>query len=64
MKEVPRKVKYAIRMLEFHTRLVAKYTKIINNYMEDCKKVNSKLNKNIVEQHENNYTIYDYIDEE
>ena len=31
MKEVPKKIRYAIRMLEFHARLVAKYTKIIND---------------------------------
>ncbi len=33
-KDVPNKVKYAIKMLAFHTRLVNQYTNTINKYIE------------------------------
>ena len=66
MNDVPKKVKYAIRMIKFHTRLIAKYTKIINDYSDDCKKISNKsvnrINKN--EQCEINYTIYDFLEVE
>lgn len=65
-KEIPNKVKYAIRMLAFHTRLVNQYTNTINKYIEknnrECKKqIDRLINK---ESNDNQCTIYDFIEEE
>lgn len=67
MKELPKNVAYAVRMLSFHTRLVKKYTNIINKYATNCENNSKKkIDKVISEPYEieNNFTIYDFIGEE
>lgn len=66
MKELPKNVSYAIRMLAFHIKLVNQYTNTINKYIEknsrDCKKqIDRLINR---ESSDNQCTIYDFIEEE
>lgn len=67
MNSLPKNVAYAIRMLSFHTRLVKKYTSIINRYVTKCES-NSKKHIDKIEselyQEECNLTIYDFIGKE
>ncbi len=67
MKELPKNVAYAVRMLSFHTRLVKKYTNIINKYVSKCENSSKKnIDKVQSETYEtdNRFTIYDFIGEE
>lgn len=46
MKKINKKVMYAIRMYEFHSRLLSKWLGIIENYFKENNLIVSK-NKNI-----------------
>lgn len=67
MNSLPKNVVYAVRMLSFHTRLVKKYTSIINKYVTKCES-NSKKHIDKIESESyqigSNLTIYDFIGKE
>lgn len=64
--ELPKNIRYAIRMLNWHTRLVIKYTNIIQKYVQknnlSCNKILNVKDSNKENGIANNQsTIFDYI---
>lgn len=66
-KNIPKNVRYAIRMLSFHTRLVTKYSNTIKAYVSkvnvETNKQVSKLEKKEQVNSDNQCTIYDFMED-